>query len=354
MSDFHPLRVNKIIRETDDTVSISFDLPSHLKKAFAYKQGQYLTFKKKLKGEELRRSYSLCSSPITETDWKVAVKKVEGGKFSSYANEDLKEGDVLETMAPMGNFYTEVKEGQKKKYVAFAAGSGITPVMSIIKTILAVEGESTITLYYGSRKSSAIIFKDELDELQLANSDRFNLNYILSKEEKEGFINGRISSEKCDEFERNNGELYKADEYFLCGPEDMIFGVQEKLKNHQVAESSIHFELFNTPVKSDDESNGEIKEIDSNVIVFIDGEEFNYTLSSKGDVILDASMDAGADVPFSCKGAVCCTCRAKLTEGKVHMDLNYALTDGEVEEGYILTCQSHPISEKVVVDYDAD
>lgn len=354
MSNFHALRVNQVKKETEDTVSISIDVPEHLKKIFAYKQGQYLTFKKKLNGEEIRRSYSLCSSPVTENEWRVAVKKVEGGLFSEWANDQLKEGDVLEVMEPEGNFFTELKEGQNKKYIAFAAGSGITPVISIIKTALAVENDSVFYLFYGNRTLVSIIFKDELDALSEKYGDRFSVTHILSRDDEGGDLSGRIDEESCDKINATNPDFYNADEYFICGPEQMIFSLKDKLISRGVGENKIHFELFTTPVKEEGGEGDEVPELDADVTIIIDGEEFNYPLSSTGEAILDASMDAGADVPFSCKGAVCCTCRAKLMEGKVHMDMNFALTDQEVADGYILTCQSHPITPKVVVDYDAD
>lgn len=356
MTDFHTLRVKDVQRETEDTVSITMDVQPQLRKLFAYKQGQYLTFKKNINGEELRRSYSLCSSPVTDEDWKVAVKKVENGKFSTYANETLKAGDVLEVMAPMGSFYTEVKEGQKKTYTAFAAGSGITPVMSIIKTVLHTETDSSFVLYYGNRTSNSIIFKNELLALSEKYADRLSIHYVMSREDVSGSIKGRIDAEMCIGLEKDHRNIFKSDEYFLCGPEEMIFSVKDELSKQGIAQEKIHFELFNTPVQKQDESSSDAENVvlDAEIMVLIDGEEHEFTLNSKGDSILDAAMDAGADVPFSCKGAVCCTCRAKLVEGKARMALNYSLTDKEVEEGYILTCQSHPTTEKVVVDYDAD
>jgi len=353
MADFHTLRIKEVKKETEDTVSISLEIPNQLKKLFSYTQGQYLTFKKKVNGEEVRRSYSLCSSPHTDEDWKVAVKRVEGGQFSVFANEYLSVGDILEVMPPEGKFFTELKEDQKKKYVAFAAGSGITPIMSILKSTLKVENESTFTLYYGNRNADSVIFREELTQLASSYSDRLNIQYIFSGTSEEGAFEGRISADKCDEFAAVSSDFYSADEYFLCGPEEMIFGVKEKLELKNVDKSQIHFELFNTPVQAADDK-AVIPALESEVTVLIDGEEHVFNLSSKGSSILDAAMDAGADVPFSCKGAVCCTCRAKLMEGTAVMALNYSLTDKEVADGYILTCQAHPTSVKVLVDYDHD
>ena len=353
MADFHTLRIKEVKRETEDTVSITLEIPSQLKKLFSYTQGQYLTFKKKINGEEVRRSYSLCSSPHSDVDWKVAVKNVEGGRFSAWANNYLSAGDIVEVMPPEGTFFTELKEGQKKNYVAFVAGSGITPLMSIIKSTLKIEKESTFTLFYGNRNADSVIFREELTQLVSTYADRLNLHYVFSGKSEEGAFEGRISADKCDEFAGAYSAIYQADEYFLCGPEEMIFGVQEKLESNNVEKTKIHFELFSTPVQSTNDE-VEIPELESEVTVMIDGEEHIFNLSSKGDSILDAAMDAGADVPFSCKGAVCCTCRAKLMEGTAQMTLNYSLTDKEVEDGYILTCQSHPTSDKVLVDYDQD
>jgi len=354
MADFHALRVKDIKKETADTVSIAMNIPDQLKKVFAYKQGQYVTLKKNIAGEEIRRSYSLCSSPAVDEEWRIAVKKVENGKFSIFANEVLRAGDVLEIMPPMGNFFSEVMEGQKKNYIAFAAGSGITPIISIVKTVLSVESKSTFNLYYGNRNFDSIIFKDELRALKEKYKDRFYLHFVLSRDETNGDFQGRINADKLGEFGQRNSDFYKADEYFICGPEDMIFGLKDKLIANDVASGKIHFELFNTPVTLKNDNDEAAIEVDSEVTVIIDGEDFTYDLSTSGDSILDASMENGADVPFSCKGAVCCTCRAKIIEGSVKMNLNYALTDQEVAEGYVLTCQSHPTSEKVIIDYDTD
>jgi ring-1,2-phenylacetyl-CoA epoxidase subunit PaaE len=225
--------------------------------------------------------------------------------------------------------------------------------MSLVKSTLKIEKDSTFTLYYGNRTADSVIFKEELTQLLSTYSGRLKVNYVFSGKSQQGDFEGRISAEKCDEFAKANSDIYGADEYFLCGPEEMIFGVKEKLESNRIDKSKIHFELFNTPVKALD-SKPEIPVLESEVTVMIDGEEHIFNLSSKGASILDAAMDAGADVPFSCKGAVCCTCRAKLVEGSALMALNYSLTDKEVNDGYILTCQAHPTSQKVLVDYDHD
>lgn len=350
---FYNIKVQKITRETADTVSLTLDIPESLSEHFEYKQGQYLTFKQTINSEELRRSYSLCSSPVSDSALQVAVKQVEGGKFSTWANKDLKEGDVLETMAPTGNFFTEVKEGQKKKYVLFAAGSGITPILSIIKTIIAVEKESEIVLVYGNRNQDSIIFNDALNELVSASNGRFQRIDVLSRAtDANPIFSGRIGKEKCIELDLKQTKLLDGDEFFLCGPESMIMDIKGWLEASNVSKEKIHFELFTTPVASAQKTVDPNVEITSHVTVIMDDEEFEFDLSSKGDSILDASVDAGIDAPYSCKGAVCCTCKAKVVEGSARMEMNYALDDKEVADGYILTCQAHPTSEKCVVDYD--
>lgn len=350
---FYNLTVKEVIKETPDTVSVSFELPSNLSEIFEYTQGQYLTFKKNINGEEVRRSYSLSSSPALNEDLRVAVKQIEGGRFSTYANTELKAGDVLETMAPMGGFFTELQKFQKKNYVFFAAGSGITPIISIIKTVLETEEYSTCTLIYGNKTADSIIYKAELDKLAEQNSDRFSLNYILSQDSSVDTINqGRISAAKCQELSNNLESLYTGSEYFLCGPEAMIMDVKDHLSAKGVSSDNIHFELFTAPVKSAKKVMDTNAEITSQMTVIMDDEEIEFELSNKGEFILDAAVDAGIDAPFSCKGAVCCTCKAKVVEGSAMMEMNYALSDSEVEEGYILTCQARPTSEKCVVDYD--
>lgn len=353
MSKFYSLKVSRIIRETADTVSIEFEVPADLKNVFEYKQGQYLTFKYLSKGQEIRRSYSICSSPYANEKLKVAVKQVPEGVFSTYANTGLMEGHSLEVMPPMGNFYTELNAGNQKQYVAFAAGSGITPVLSIIKSILLVENKSTVHLVYGNKDTASTIFKSELDKLaeQYAN---FQLTYVFSRQgNNDTILEGRINAEKSASI-INQCKLAHANEYFICGPEEMIISVSKTLEKLGVDKKKVHFELFTTPVNL---GAGEPQTVStfsgkSKVTVLMDGAETNFELESSGINILDASIEAGVDAPFSCKGAVCCTCKAKVLEGKAIMNMNYALSDEEVASGYILTCQAHPQSEKLVVDFD--
>ncbi len=354
MSGFHSIKVSKIIRETSDCVSIEFEIPASLKSEFQYKHGQYLTFKINKNGKEYRRSYSLCSSPYNGELLKVAVKEVNNGVFSTFANRELKPGDVLETMKPAGNFYTELNASNRKKYVGFAAGSGITPLLSIVKSVLLSEPKSEFHLLYGNKNSNSVIFKTELDNLIRTNAN-LKITYVYSREGgKDVLTTGRIDENKCNDYLLKN-ELQKADEYFICGPEEMIMSVNESLKKNNIDKNKIHFELFTTPVKLKSENTTNVEAaFDGNcmVTVLMYGTETQFNLNTKGDNILDAAIDAGIDAPFSCKGAVCCTCKAKIIEGKASMEMNYALSDEEVKTGYILTCQAHPQSAKLVLDYD--
>ncbi len=344
---FHKLRVANIRRETNDCVSIAFDIPPELKADFLFKQGQNITIKSIINGEEIRRSYSICSSPF-DNELRVAVKKLAGGAFSSFANGELKEEDVLDVLPPTGTFFTEVNITNKKNYVFFAAGSGITPVISIIKTILIAEPQSNVTLVYGNRNVSSIIFKEDLEALKDKHLQRFRIYYVLSRERTEAEINyGRIDTEKCKLFSALI-DYKMADEFFICGPEEMIFTLKSFLENNKIESDKIHFELFTTPVRKNTIINIEAKEKKdegSEIVIKSDGRSFNFKLDYNSNTILDAALAEGADLPFSCKGGVCTTCKAKLIEGKVEMEVNYGLEPDEVKAGFILTCQSHPRSE---------
>lgn len=353
---FHPLKIKGVFKETDQCVSVEFEIPERLRETFQFKQGQSLTMRTMINNEEVRRTYSLCSSPL-DNKWKVAIKKVDGGSFSFFANEHLKPGDVLEVMEPVGKFYTELNPANKKNYLAFAAGSGITPVISIIKTTLRIEPQSSFTLVYGNRSRSSIIFFEELEGLKNQYIDRFSLINIFSRERTETALNfGRIDNSKLNELSRLI-DFSSVDETFLCGPEEMIFCVKDFLTQKGVNEKNIHFELFtsSTPkkskVKSEKSKTGPGPQ--SSITVKVDGRSFDFDLSLNSDTtILDAALKQGADLPFACKGGMCCTCKAKLIEGEVEMDVHWGLEHEEIEKGFILTCQSHPKTEKVVVDFD--
>lgn len=353
---FHPLVIKEIRKETADCVSVSFKIPDSLKNNFAFKQGQSLTMRKTINGEEVRRTYSLCSSPL-DNEWRVAIKKVDGGLFSSFANDKLKKEDVLEAMEPVGKFYTELDPVNKKKYLAFAAGSGITPVLSIIKTTLRTEPGSEFTLVYSNRNRSAIIFFEELEALKNKFIDRFSLIHILSRERTDVALNfGRVNADKLNELE-SLIDYSTIDETFICGPEEMIFCVRDYLLQKGVPEKKIHFELFTstTPkkTKTGNQQSTTKSGPQSNITVKVDGRSFDFSIELNSDMpILDAALKQGADLPYACKGGMCCTCKARLLEGEVEMDVHWGLEDDEVKKGFILTCQSHPKTEKVVVDFD--
>ncbi|MGV3530279.1 MAG: 1,2-phenylacetyl-CoA epoxidase subunit PaaE [Flavisolibacter sp.] len=358
MIHFHPLTVRKVEKETEDCVTIEFDVPASLQEIFAFRQGQNLTIRKTFNGEEVRRNYSICTSPF-DGKLKVAVKKVEGGVFSTYANDTLKAGDVLDVLPPTGKFNTPLDAGQKKNYIAFAAGSGITPVISIIKTTLMTEPQSSFTLVYGNRTKASIIFKEELEALKDKFIDRFRIYHILSREKTEVPINGgRIDVDKLELLFSKVIDMQRNDAYFLCGPEEMIFCIRGFLESRGVASNKIHFELFTVPgQQTGTDTRKEEKHFaespKAKVSVKLDGIVFDFDLSYEGQSILDAALKQGADLPYACKGGVCTTCKAMLTEGQVAMDVNWGLEPEEVEQGFILTCQSHPKTEKVSVDFDA-
>ncbi len=355
---FHKLTIKDIRNETPECVSIAFHIVDELKEEFQFTQGQNITVKAIINNEEIRRSYSICSSP-SENELRIAVKKISNGKFSAYAGK-LSKGDLIDVLPPTGKFFTQLNPANKKNYIAFAAGSGITPVISIIKTTLATEPKSNFTLIYGNKNRSSIIFKEELEAIKNRYMNRFVLHHILSREHTDVPINqGRITAAKCNEIGEKLIVIEKTDEFFICGPEEMIFSVKDWLEKKGVDKKKIHFELFTVPgeqlavgvrqsliVKSSDENKI------SHVTIKQDGMAFSFDLHFDAEPILDAAIKQGADLPFSCKGGVCSTCRAKLVDGKVEMEHNYALEPDEIEKGFILTCQSHPRTEKVIIDFD--
>jgi ring-1,2-phenylacetyl-CoA epoxidase subunit PaaE len=355
LSKFNKLTVSDIKSETADCVSVTFEVPSSLSKEYNYIQGQHLTLKLLVNGKEVRRSYSLCSSPLIKEPLRVAVKRVKGGVGSNFINDNFKIGDSLEIMTPMGNFHTELKSTNRKHYVLFAGGSGITPMMSIIKTTLIAEPQSKLTLFYGNFHEDSTIFKKELDEIVALNPGRLTLHYIFEKPSTPNFpsdLTGMLTKDKVKELISKFLERNPVIEYFICGPGPMMDNVKEVLESNNVNKNFIHIEYFTSVVEEPKKDAADIHGSICEVTVIADGKETTFQLATDGDAILDAAIDAGVDAPFSCKGAVCATCRAKLMEGKVEMTMNYALTDDEVAEGYILTCQSHPTTPVVVVDYD--
>ena len=350
---FHSLVIRDIIKETDDTVSISFHIPDELKADYAYLSGQYLTLKTGINGEEVRRSYSLCSAPY-EDEWRVAIKKVEEGKFSTYANESLEKGMTIDVMTPTGNFKLSPEPTANKSYALFAAGSGITPIISIAKTVLEHEPESDVTLVFGNKGFNSIIFREQIEALKNEYMSRLRVIHVLSRESLgTPLLKGRLDNQKV-------GRIFDAfftgisiDEVYICGPEQMILDTKAALLEKGIDSAKIHVELFTTPsTKAPQKKQENLPKIESNIEIIIDGDHISLYLDSDGPTILDAAHEAGADLPYACKGGVCCTCKAKILEGSASMDVNYALEPDEVEAGYILTCQSHPTSDKLVVSFD--
>mgnify|MGYP003683214651 FL=1 len=352
MANFYQVKVSNINKETHDSVSISFDIGTQHLKEFNFTPGQYIVIKANINGDDCRRSYSICSSKNEILT--VAIKKVENGKMSTYINEKLQVGDTVEIQPPQGNFKLEnINPSNTRKFVAFAAGSGITPILSMIKEISINEKNTQFLLFYSNKTKSDVMFSSQLDELM---SDNIIVKFLYSRETADNDLyHGRINEQKAKDLLKSEMLYLNADAFYLCGPEQMIFSTKNVLESFGVDNSKIKFELFTAPVldKADTTNESDVNfEGESKVTVIYDDEEVEFSLSKNGDTILDVAMDNDLDVPFSCKGAVCCTCRAKVKLGKVVMDANYSLSDQEVEDGYILTCQAHPASEKVIVDFD--
>jgi len=354
-----PLRIKELVRDTDEAIVLTFDVPTELTETFAFTQGQYLTLNQLINGEQVRRSYSICSG-LDDGHLRVAIKHVKGGVFSSWANQHLKAGDVMDVMPPRGSFFTSIDPGQGRNYLCICAGSGITPVLSIIKTVLGREPLSTVTLLYGNQRTATMMFRNELAFLKNAFLERFHWINIFSREPQEvDLFSGHLDNRKGGALNRRLIRIREFDEFFLCGPEAMISEVSRGLRGEGIVEENIHFELFAASAenarqaierhhKRAQDYKGQVSEVS----IRAGGREFAFELSTDGENILDAGLRNGVDLPFSCKGGVCATCRARLLEGEVEMDLDQALRPEEIENGYILTCQSHPISKKVVVDFD--
>lgn len=352
---FNTLTVSNIERLTPDSVCLSLAVPSELKDKYSFLPGQYLTLEQEINGELIRRSYSICSAPNSEK-LQVGIKKIEQGKFSSYANDILKAGETLQVMPPQGNFIHKVNTDKKKKYVAICAGSGITPILSIIRTVLSAEPQSSFSLFYGNKKTDTIMFREELNELKDVHLGRFSLYNILSKESQTSpILNGRINDEKLDIYSKIFFDINAVETFFLCGPYQLIMSTKAYLENKGVDKDRIKFELFSTEgIERKEVAPKEEKDMFlAEVKVKLDGTEFIF--DSESDInILDEAIRNGADLPYSCKGGVCSTCRAKLIEGDVEMELQYALSEEEIEQGFILTCQAIPKTNKVFIDFDAD
>ena len=356
MADFYNIKVADIYKETEDTSVITFEIPLDLKEIFQFRQGQHLTLKADIAGEDVRRSYSLCSSPF-ENQWKVAVKKIPGGKFSTYVNEELKKGDELELMPPSGTFGVSVMPEEDKNYLFFAAGSGSTPVLSMIKTHLAAEPNSTCKLFFVNKTAKSIIIKEEVEQLRNKYFGRLEIYYFLTKERRDiELFNGRFDDDKMKVLTKTFIDIPDTSEVFLCGPEKMVNYVSEYLINAGLPKELVHFELFVTGLSEEDIKRAERlaqQNVEGTEVTIVDGgKEFAFTMTKDYDNILDAALGAGADLPFACKGGVCSTCKCEVIQGSVEMKINYALDDKEVAQNLVLSCQAVPTTDKVVVDFD--
>jgi ring-1,2-phenylacetyl-CoA epoxidase subunit PaaE len=353
LSKFHPLTIAHVARETRDAVAITFDVPSSLKEAFRFVQGQHLTLRAEVDGEDLRRSYSICSA-VQDNCLRIAVKKAAGGAFSTWVNEQVKAGQTIEVMPPMGHFNIPLNANNRKHYLGFAAGSGITPLLSIIKTTLLAEPQSRFTLFYGNRSSATVIFKEELSDLKDLFLSRLNLVYVMSREPQDiALLNGRIDRQKTDALLSHWVDLEDVDAAFICGPDGMMHAVSTALQEHGFPKSKIKIELFAASIpKHEHKAPVTPAAGECTVTAIIDGAARQFTLEKTKENVIDAALRQGVELPYSCKGGVCSTCRAKLVEGEVDMDVNFALEDYELARGFILCCQSYPVTDKVVVDFD--
>jgi ring-1,2-phenylacetyl-CoA epoxidase subunit PaaE len=355
MSQFYPLSVAKVRNETRDTIVVTFDVPPQLTDSFRFQQGQHLTLRTSINGEDVRRSYSICSS-VQDGALRVAIKRTPGGVFSTWANDTLAPGATLAVMPPMGHFNVPLDAANRKHYLAFAAGSGITPMMSIIKTTLQTEPHSRFTLFYGNRASSTVIFKEELTDLKDTYMERLTLAYVMSREQQDiDLFNGRISEEKCSQFLQHWITIKDVDTAFICGPQDMMEGVSRALQQGGMAKQDIKIELFAASIpkhrhqpRAQQDGGAALTE----VTVIMDGSHTTFSMERDKESLLDAGLRHGIDMRYSCKGGVCSTCRCKVQDGKVDMDVNYALEDYEIARGFVLSCQSFPVTDKVVIDFD--
>ncbi len=346
MSDFHKLTIHQITRETPQAVSIAFDVPAGLQDIYTFIPGQYITIKTDIEGKEIRRAYSICSSPKSG-ELKVAVKEIKDGTFSVVANTQLKEGDVLEVHPPEGQFLLHTNTDNT--YGAFAAGSGITPIMSMIKAVLEEESNSRFVLVYGNKTLEETIFRDELLDLQANYPDRLFIEFVYSRSQEENAHFGRIEKPTVNYVLKNKFKDVSFSDFYLCGPEEMINTVTQILVENGIEKNAIHFELFTS---SSDETELDINlEGKTNITILVDDEEFTFAMDQK-KTILDAALEEDIDAPYSCQGGVCSSCICKVTEGTAAMEKNSILTDGEIADGLILACQAHPTSDVVKIDFD--
>ncbi len=354
MARFHPLTVTNVHKTIRDAVVVSFSVPEGVD--FDFKQGQYLTFRREFDGEELRSSYSICAG-LDDGILQVGIKRVEGGAFSTWANDNIKPGDTLEAMPPMGKFHTDLDADAKRHYLGFAGGSGVTPVLSILRTVLAREPKSRFTLVYANRAVSTIMFRAELEDLKNTYMGRVNVIHVLEADAQDiDLFTGRVDEEKCAQLFSRWIDIASVDTAFICGPEPMMLGIAASLRAHGLGDEQIKFELFGSSqpgrakkqaVAADAALSGAMTE----ATVTMDGATRSFKMP-RDMSLLEAAIDNAMDAPFACKAGVCSTCRARVTEGEVEMLTNHALEDNEVADGFVLTCQCYPLSDTVRFDYD--
>jgi ring-1,2-phenylacetyl-CoA epoxidase subunit PaaE len=354
--DFHKLRVAEVKRETVDAVSVRFELPDALREAFAFKAGQHLTFRRDFGGEEVRRNYSVCVSP-SEGVLKIGVKKIAGGVFSGWVNDELKAGDELDVMAPHGSFCWSFDADARREYVGFAGGSGITPILSLMKTTLAMEPQSRFTLFYGNRNSMGVMFLEEIAGLKDQYLDRLSVFHFLEEEEEEiELFNGRLDRAKVESILSTLVNADNTDAFFICGPGPMMDAIEEALLAKGVDKPRILIERFTTGPLSAAQAAAaralEEKAAGLRMSVTLNGRRMQVAFDPEKHSILDNVRAAGLPAPFACKGGVCATCRAKVTAGEVSMNVNYGLSEQEIADGYVLTCQATPLTEGVALTYD--
>jgi ring-1,2-phenylacetyl-CoA epoxidase subunit PaaE len=356
MARFHPLKVVDVRKETRDAVVVTLKPKPEDAALFDFTQGQYLTFRRRFDEDELRRSYSICAGK-GEGRLQVGIKRVDGGAFSNWANDELRPGDTLEAMPPMGRFFSTIEPETAKNYLGFAGGSGITPILSIIKTVLAAEPLSTFTLAYANRQISSIMFREDLEDLKNHYLGRLSIIHVLESEAQDiDLFTGRIDAAKCAALFRTWIDLPSITTAFICGPEPMMLAIAGALREHGLAEERIKFELFASGQPGRAQRRVVAAEASTSnsteATVTLDGATRSFRMPKAGQSLLDAALEASIDAPYACKAGVCSTCRARVLEGEAEMAINHALEDYEVRQGYVLTCQCFPLSDKIVVSYD--
>ncbi len=359
MNKFYPLKVSSVARNTRDAVVVTFDVPRDLHDKFAFRPGQYLTLRTQLDGQELRRSYSICAAP-GDRQLRVAIKRLNDGAFSSWANEHLVDGLSLDVMPPDGHFTLDFAAEHARNYVAFAVGSGITPILSLIKTALETEPDSTFTLFFGNRASSAVLFREEIEDLKSRYMQRFSLVYVMSREHQDiDLFNGRLDGPKVEQLLTLWLDPSSIDYAFVCGPQDMTESVTQALQAKGVDKSRIKFELFGSPsgarsLRTGHDARKAPGKEQCQVTVVYEGVTRTLTIAKNKDSVLDSALAQGLELPYSCKGGVCSSCRCKVIEGEVDMDANFALEDYEVRQGFVLSCQSFPVTDTLRIDFDQE